>query len=831
MRANTFAQKLTSLLCCTAMLSTVSAQTLGQSPYQNPTGDDRLSQQLPSNIRRDIPMAVPVQKERITNSDSLLNQSNRNTMDGQRPSVTDAPVEYEIPTEFQDFVYASTGQALDYFGYSLFRNVPSTFAPADRIPVTADYVVGPGDEILLRGWGSIDIDYRGIVDRSGNLFVPKVGNINVAGIPYAQLQSYIKNFIERNYKNFELNVSLGQLRSIQIYVVGQARRPGAYTVSALSTLVNALFASGGPSQKGSMRRIQLKRSGKLITEFDMYDLLLNGDKSKDVVLQPGDVIYIPPQSGVVAVTGSVNTQAIYEVKPDEALKAVLEHAGGLTPVASGDKVTVERITNRAIRSVEEFQLDNTGMTRPVKDGDLITVRSLSARFDNAIILRGNVANPGRYPWTAGERVKDLIPSRDALVTREFWLKQGQFTKEDPTIRIADIDLSDRRRNEISGITTKESTPKTGTTIGPLPATGTAAGDSRTTTRSVEEARQKQLREAERRRLENREALKNDIRRSGADINWDYAVVQRLRTTDFTTELIPFNLGKAIAGDEKENIPIQAGDVVTIFSQADLRIPVDRKSVFVRLEGEFNTAGVYQASPGETLRHLIERVGGLTPGAYLYGSELIRESTKEVQQQRLDDFVRQAERDVENSASRASQNIISAEEALGLNARLDAQRKLIEKLRLQEATGRVVLGIKPGDTDTSAIPEIALEDGDRFIVPNRPATVNVVGAVYNDNAFLHQQDRGLGDYLRMAGGATRDGDKSNIFLIRANGTVIKVGQSIGWLTADNRRLMPGDTIVVPQRTDRIGLLRGLRDWSQVFAQFAIGIAGVRAITRD
>ena len=312
--------------------------------------------------------------------------------------------------EFQDFVAQSLGRYLPLFGFNLFAGVPSTFAPGDSIPVTPDYVVGPGDEILIRAWGQVDIDYRAVVDRNGLINIPRVGNVNVAGIRYQELSGYLRTAIGRIFRNFQLNVTLGQLRSIQIFVVGHARRPGSYTVSSLSTLVNAVFASGGPSPKGSMRRIQLKRADRTVTEFDLYDLLLKGDKSKDAQLLPGDVIYIPPVGSLAAASGSVNEPAIYELKGSTTLNDFIQLSGGLSTTAEGRRVTLERIKDRKTRTVEEFTLDDTGLAREMKDGDLVRVYALSPRFENAVTLRGTVANPGRYPWREGSACATSSPT-------------------------------------------------------------------------------------------------------------------------------------------------------------------------------------------------------------------------------------------------------------------------------------------------------------------------------------------------------------------------------------------------------------------------------------
>jgi len=216
---------------------------------------------------------------------------------------------------FQQFILSSTGRVLCPFGHDLFLDVPSTFAPLENVPVSADYVVGPGDELHIRGWGQIDIDYRTVVDRNGTINIPRVGVVQVAGVRAKDLTEVVRNAVSQTFRNFELSVSLGQLRSVQIFVVGQARRPGTYTVSSMSTLVNAIFAAGGPSERGSMRSIQLKRGNRVVADLDLYDLLISGDKSGDAALLPGDVLYIPPIGPLVALNGSVNVPAATLVDP------------------------------------------------------------------------------------------------------------------------------------------------------------------------------------------------------------------------------------------------------------------------------------------------------------------------------------------------------------------------------------------------------------------------------------------------------------------------------------------------------------------------------------
>jgi len=320
-------------------------------------------------------------------------------------------------TEFEQIVADTIGRPLPLFGQTLFVQPPSTFATTTRVQVPSDYVIGPDDELQIHIWGQINADLRVVVDRSGQIYIPRVGEISVAGVHYSDLEQHLKREILRVFHNFTLTVSIGRIRSIQVFVVGQARYPGTYTISSLSTLVNAIFASGGPTSQGSLRDVQVQRDGKTIAHLDFYELLVKGDKSKDVRLQSGDVMYYPPVGPLVAVAGSVNTPAIYEVTHESSLGDAIEIAGGLSTVADSNKITLERMGDHDSRTVMEFPLDAQSRAMLLKDGDIVRVLSIVPRFSNAVTLRGNVVNPGRYPWTPGMRVRDLKPNAQALLTR------------------------------------------------------------------------------------------------------------------------------------------------------------------------------------------------------------------------------------------------------------------------------------------------------------------------------------------------------------------------------------------------------------------------------
>ncbi len=726
------------------------------------------------------------------------------------------------PSEFQEFVANSIGRRLPIYGYSLFERVPTTFAPLDRIPVTDDYLLGPGDEILIRVWGQIELDGKLVVDRDGEVFLPRVGTLSVAGLRFQQLEEYFQIAIGRVFRNFHLTVSLGRLRSIQVFVVGQARRPGSFTVGSLCTLVNALFASGGPSSGGSMRHIQLKRNNNVVTEFDFYDLILTGDTSKDVRLLPGDVIYIPPTGPSIAIVGSVNVSAIYEMREETTLGKAIEMAGGLATTSDGQKAVVERIEGHNTRRVEEFALDGEGLQRILRDGDVVRIFSLSPRFENVVTLRGNVAHPGRTQWHSGMRLKDVIPDQAALITSDYWRATNWAANADERGE----QKSKRDYWRATGTSTNSApgnTPQNPREYrgSPGPATDLDEKNGSRTDRRLGSAKTETEATTAR--------LRNQITRNAPEINWEYAVIQRLNPQDLTTRLVPFDLGKLVLqGDEANNLPLEPGDVITIFSQNDLAVPLEKRSKFVRLEGEFQTAGVYQAETGETIRHLVERVGGFTPNAYLYGAEFTRESVSVDQQKGLDQLIEKLEEDISRNALAPAG--LNPEDIADGRARLEAQRQLVEKLREVKATGRVVLDLTPNSATAGDLPEIALEDGDRFVVPYRPSTIEMLGAVYNKNSFLYRREARVDDYLKRAGGATRDADTSRMFIIRADGSVLSK-QSVKGLWDGgfaSLRLMPGDAIVVPERLSHGSLLKGLKDWSQVFSQFALGVAAVRVI---
>jgi protein involved in polysaccharide export with SLBB domain len=295
-------------------------------------------------------------------------------------------------------------------------------------------------------------------------------------------------------------------------------------------------------------------------------------------------------------------------------------------------------------------------------------------------------------------------------------------------------------------------------------------------------------------------------------------------------LIPFNLGKAInEADPEQNLLLQPGDTITIFSKDDIEVPLAKHNVFIRLEGEINSAGVYQALPGETLRQIVARIGGLTPNSYLFGAEFDRESVRVMQQKKMKDMIDRMEASMIRNSAVKGQNALSADDIASAKAAEVAQAAMIARLRKAQATGRLVLEVRPEGSQVRDLPDLTLEDGDRFTVPARPSVVSVMGMVYNENAFMYRDNKTVHDYLDQAGGPTREADSARMYILRADGSVQSAQNSGSFFNSFNSAtLMPGDTIIVPENLDRVAWTKELQTWSQIVYQFALGAAGLKVL---
>jgi len=695
----------------------------------------------------------------------------------------------QTPSQFQKFVQESTGKLLPLFGASLFDN-PMAYAADAAAPASAEYVLGPGDEVRIQIWGSVDFAGNQTLDRNGQISLPKIGAINLGGIQVKDLEPTLKKQVATVFNNVNVNAALGKLRGITVYVVGQASQPGTYNLNSLSTLVNVVFASGGPNANGSMRHIELKRGGKTITTLDLYDFVAKGDKSKDAFLQPGDVIMIPPAGPRMALVGATDHGAIYELKAGSQVKDVLALGGGLSALASQQKALLERIsaqpsqTQRAAREVQNLMLNQQGMAQTLQDGDVLMLLPISPAFANAVTLQGTVAQPLRHPWVLSMRVSDLIPDRDMLITPDYYKRKNRLVQTIESKEAIDV-------------------PSQGFEVAKLKDTKDAGKEVAQRVNSMVD-----------------------------QINWDYAVVERLSAKDLRVELIPFNLGKAVLQkDPAHNLVLQPGDVVTILSSTDVQLPSERKTRMVRIEGEVAAPGIYQTLPGETLPQLLQRVGGLTLQAYLYGTEFTRESVRKQQQESLDQVIRRLEAQGAGVVATLSANLTGdrATQVTALQQQQQQQMQAqIARLKALKSKGRVSLEL---DANQSTLPNLPLEDGDTILVPTLPAFVSAAGSVNNDNVFIFRPGKTVADVLAAAG-LNEDSEPSEAFVLRADGSIFS-RKSAGLLSRfESAKLMPGDTVVVPSKVDRESgyniVMRGLRDWTQIFSNLGIGAAAIKSL---
>lgn len=770
----------------------------------------------------------------------------------------------QVPSQFQRFVQESTGKLLPVFGANLFDN-PLAYAADSAIAAPGEYLMGTGDEVRINISGAFDYAGSQTVDRNGQISLPKIGTLNLAGVQVKDLEATVRKQVATVFTNVTVNASLGKLRGVTVYVVGQARLPGSYNLTSLSTLVNAVFASGGPGTNGSLRNITLKRGGKTVTTLDLYDFIAKGDKSRDALLQPGDVITIPPAGPRVALTGATDMGAIYELKDGTTVQDILAIGGGVPTLASAQKALVERIDPLqpgAPRQVENLLLNAEGLSQKLRDGDVLTLLPISPAFGNAVTLQGAVAQPLRHGWYAGMRVSDLIPDREALISPDFYKRRNQLVQN----RIATLRAQGFTAEQIQALQRAEQLPEDvalstelisrnpffgqnsqgmpqpsgqagqgGNATGPqTAATGASLGavGQGPNNQPLSEQELQSLREQ---RVKEARNPVDRVRGFAEQINWEYAVIQRLNKAELKTELIPFNMAKAVIDkDPTHNLQLQPDDVVTIMNSADLRLPVAKQNRLVRIEGEVASPGVYQAQPGETLPQIIQRAGGLTPQAYLYGTEFTRETVRKQQQQNLDQVIRRLEAQLQSAGATLAANLTGERALQAQTLQQQQQQQMqaqINRLKTLRSKGRVALELDPAAQRAEALPALPLEDGDAILVPSMPAFVSAAGSVNNENVMVYKPGKTVGDIIHAAGLA-EDAEPAQAFVLRADGSVLS-RRSAGWLSSfESAKIMPGDTLVVPPKVDRETnynfVVRALRDWTQIFSNLGIGAAAIKTL---
>lgn len=813
--------------------------------------------------------------------------------------------------------------ALEIYGHRLFSAAPSTFAPITSIPVSNDYIVGPGDEIKVLMWGRLDAFYTLEVDNEGVINFPKVGPLTVAGLTFGELKELIRAKAE-SITGVNVNVSMGKLRTIQVFVLGEVKSPGLYTVSSLATVTNALLASGGPTSLGSLRKVELKRQGKTVTVIDLYEFLLKGDTSADMRLMPGDSIFIPQAGPMVAVSGNVKRPSIYEMKDDRTLQNAIDLAGGLKPRAYNQRIQIERAFQNRVQIVLDISYEELRQKKPIPlmDGDLIRIFSIHPASVNAVYLFGNVIRPGEYAYEPGLRVLNVIPDIQSLDLDTYFdyalIKRYRF--EDSRSELIPFDLGrllfSRDLSQNIALKPKDEIYIFNKSMFQEPDHAVIQG---------------QVRRPGRYPIEDMK-IKDLIFKAGNLTKDAYMDLGHLYRTDPKTKevtMTSFNLGKVMEEDPLHNLPLKDYDLIVILSQWDYvdkytvsiagrvnrpgtypyatnmtvrdlilvggnvmesaymekgelvrydivagkkvetslitfdvklaladdpgqnlklkpfdvvhikEIPEWKEKRTVTITGEVLFPGAYQLRKEERLSSIIQRAGGFTDRAYLRGAVFTRESIKKVQQDRLNELIRQMEIEGAHYASAEAQAALSKEDVAAQSEFLAAQKALVAKLREARATGRVVISLLPASVLRDATLDMVLEDGDTLHVPKSPGTVNVLGAVYNPNALIFEEARPeVSYYLKKTGGPTENAEADKMYIVRADGTVVAKAET-GWFNAgwseeekrwqfgssfEDTRLYPGDTLLVPQKVVKPSFMKELKDITTILYQIAVG-AGV------
>ena len=724
-------------------------------------------------------------------------------------------------------------EALEPFGYDIFESNEAGFDPPMTGPVPPDYVLGPGDTVRVQLFGNVNGIYEYDVTRDGILNLPEIGPVNVAGLPFSEFRADVNRRVEEMLIGTQVSVTMGQLRTIRIFVLGDANRPGSYVVDSLATISSALYRSGGISRVGSLRDIQLKRSGRVVARLDLYDLFLRGDTSGDSRLQSGDVIFIAPIGAQVGVTGAVKRPAIYETLGSASISDVIKMAGGLLPDAFPDGARIERIAAGQERVVVSIDADGSqAATAAVTAGDLLVIPNVLPEFEYIVTLTGHVHRPGPYQYRTSMRLTDLIAS-----ARE--LKPGGDTE------YVLIRREDPRNSKISVVSANLSAalgnPASQANIALRPRDtvyvfSMAFGRQRIIEPILEELQlQSRIDEPYREvsisgqvkapgtyPLESAMTVHDLLRAGGGLAEQAYrlsAEIVRYEIVDGQdrrARVIDVDLDAVLRGDASADLSLQEHDNIRIN-----RIPEWDSLVTVQLEGEVMFPGEYRIRRGETLSKVLERAGGLTDEAFPEGSVFLREALREREQEQIDLLASRLEADL-TSLSLETADTTGSET-------LSTGKTLLAQLRATEAAGRLVIDLEQilaNGTNAGRIGDIELRDGDRLMVPKASQEVTVLGETQQNTSHLYYPGLSRQDYIDLSGGLTRRADRKLIYVVRANGAVI-TGKRSRWFGRRNSgEIRPGDTIVVPLETDRIRPLTLWTNVTQILYQAAIAIAAIQ-----
>jgi protein involved in polysaccharide export with SLBB domain len=751
-----------------------------------------------------------------------------------------ASLRLSVLVEFRDFdvqlrrlpVRRTGVEALKPFGYELFERRASTLRPVTDVPVPSDYVVGAGDQIEVQLYGNQNRTLRLTVGRDGRVSFPELGPIAVGGQSFSAVKSAIEARVSRQMIGVRASVSMGDTRGIRVFVFGEARNPGSYTISGLGTITSALFAAGGVRPIGSLRKVELKRNGQVVRTFDLYDMLIRGDTTDDAKLLPGDVVFIPPVGPVVSVDGEVRRPAIYESLGETTVQQIIELAGGLTPDADVSRVSLTRIDANGRRTVIGAQL-SADASQPVRNGDLLRVSRLRPTLDSGIVLEGHVHAPASFAFHDGQRLTDVIGSVDDLKSgadlHYILIRRELPPDRRVTVLSADLGAALAAPDSPANIALM---PRDRLTVFDL-----VTGRDRIIRPLVDELKLQANYQNPtslvyidgRAKLPGVYPLEpgmtvRDLVRAGGSLS-DAAFGGRAELTRYKvingdqrrTELVEIDLGAALRGDTSANLLLQPFDSLNI-----KEVPDWGEQETIELLGEVRFPGRYAIARGETLRSVLARAGGLSDLAFPAGSVFTREELRSREQQQLNILADRLQKDLAVLAIQGA-----AANQSGAASTLQFGQTLMSQLRASKAVGRLVINVPRVVASNKPAEDILLRNGDRLMIPKLRQEITVIGEVQSPTSHLYRAELGRDDYIGLSGGATRKADKSKVYVVRADGTVIASGGNSWFSRSAQVGMQPGDTVVVPLDTERMPALPFWQAVTQIIYNLGISAAAVNS----
>ena len=729
----------------------------------------------------------------------------------------DEPQEIQMPSPYGDLpslhdLYTqipSAGGRLRRFGSDAFLlgTGNANELPMD-LPVGPDYVLGSGDNLVVNLWGGRSDRLSLTIDRQGQIALPEAGTITIDGLTIAQAQSAIQKALSTQFQGEHVEISLGRLRTVRVYVVGDVQRPGAYDVSSLSTPLSALYAAGGPTSRGSLRILRQYRGKQLVREIDLYDFLLRGVRSNTDRLLPGDTILVPPVGSQVSVEGMVHRPAIYELNGEQGLNQVLDLAGGVLASASLKQINVERIEAHQRRTMFSLQLpDNAeGVKQKLADfrvqgGDDVVISQILPYNEQAVYLEGHVFRPGKYPYRDGMTLNDLLHSYQDVMPEPA--DHAELVRLQPP---------DFRPETISFSLTEVLIGNDAITLQPFDLIRIYSRyeiDSPRVSIEGEVLRPGSYPMSQGMTLAALVRMAGGFKRSAyrEDADLSSYVVQDGQKVLLNHSTVAVE--KALDGDKSADVALKPGDVVSIQRLAGWQ---DIGSS-VTISGEVEHAGSYGIEQGERLSSVLKRAGGFRVSAYPAAAVLERIQVRELSEQARQQMIQR----IETTPVTVRQGAMSSQAATDIQQSLQQQRQqILTMLRSRPASGRMVINISMDIgrwENTSA--DIEMRTGDTLFIPKRPNFVMVSGQVYNPTAISYVPSRDVGWYLRKAGGTTPYGDKKHIYVLRADGSI--AAHENKWISGNslNLRLRPGDTVFVPEK-----IIGGSQVWQNILGMAQI-----------